>query len=116
MNLRFREPRVKSERHLAFVRVLPCLVCHNPIETQAAHIRFACAEVNKRQCGKSEKPDDKWTVPLCGKHHADQHAMNEQEFWLTVGIDPIKIARQLWSVSGNFEEGERIVLRAHTRD
>jgi len=110
MTLRFREPRVKSEKHLNFVRGLCCLVCHDNTSTEAAHVRFSCE--GKRQTGKSEKPDDKWTVPLCGRHHRDQHAMNEKEFWLTVGIDPIKVCRALWSATGDHTEGERIALNA----
>jgi hypothetical protein len=113
MNLRFREPRIKSEKHLKFVRGLSCVVCHDNTSTEAAHVRFACNETGKRQTGKSEKPSDKWTVPLCGRHHRDQHSMNEQEFWLTVGIVPINVALKLWNVTGNHEEGERIVLSAH---
>ena len=116
MNLRFREPRVKSDKHLNFVRGLPCLVCHDATSTEAAHVRFSCIETGKRQSGKSEKPDDKWTVPLCGRHHRDQHAMSEREFWLTVGIDPIKVCKMLWAFSGEHEKGERIALSAHVGD
>jgi hypothetical protein len=120
MTLRFREPRVKCEKHLTFVRNLPCLVCHDNTSTEAAHVRFSDLGMNKRQTGKSERPDDKWAVPLCGKHHRDQHAMRgtdeltgEKVFWLTVGIDPIKVAARLWAVTGEHEWGERIALSAH---
>lgn len=115
MTLRFREPRAECPAHLRFIRNLPCVVCRNNIETQAAHVRFSCIESGKRMTGKAEKPDDKWTVPLCGRHHADQHAMNEREFWLTVGIDPIKVCSQLWAVSGDHEQGERVVMGAHVK-
>lgn len=114
MTLRFKEPRVKSDKHLNFVRGLPCLVCHDPTSTEAAHVRYSCLEAGKRQSGKSEKPDDKWALPLCGRHHRDQHNMPEREFWLTVGIDPIKICEALFAVSGDHEQGERIVLNSHT--
>jgi hypothetical protein len=117
MTLRFREPRVKSPRHLDFIRGLPCLVCHDNTSTEAAHVRFSCE--GKRQTGKAEKPDDKWTVPLCGRHHRDQHEMRgtdeltgEKVYWLTVGIDPIAISKDLYAVSGDHAEGERIALNA----
>jgi hypothetical protein len=42
--------------------------------------------------------------------------MNEKVFWLTVGIDPIKLCEALFSVSGNHEEGERIALSAVSGD
>jgi hypothetical protein len=109
-----KEPRVKNERHLRFIRGLPCCVCHDPTSTEAAHVRFTCDE--KRNPGMQQKPDDKWTVPLCGRHHRDQHAMNEKVFWLTVGIDPIKLCEALFSVSGDHEAGERIALSAHSGD
>lgn len=110
MTLRFKEPRIKSETHLSFVRGLPCLICHDNTSTEAAHVRFSCLESGKRQSGKQEKPDDKWALPLCGRHHRDQHAMNEKVFWLTVGIDPLKVCEMLWEVSGDHQQGERIAL------
>lgn len=106
----FRKPRVKKEPHLRFIRGLPCCVCLNNIETQAAHVRFSID--GKMNPGIQQKPDDKWTVPLCGRHHTDQHKMEEQAFWLTVGIDPIKLAGMLFAVSGNHEAGEHVVLKA----
>lgn len=105
----FREPRKRSEKHLDFIRSLPCVVCRNNIQTEAAHIRMADQRVAKRDTGKGEKPDDKWTVPLCGGHHRDQHSMNEFEFWLTVGIDPIFVAMALHAVTGDFSKGEQII-------
>jgi hypothetical protein len=31
-------------------------------------------------------------VPLCGKHHREQHTMNEMDFWKCHGKDPFMIA------------------------
>src|SRR4051812_25323688 len=95
-----RRPRQHSEKHLKFIRSLPCCVCENNIETEAAHVRFACEEIGKRYVGKGEKPDDKWTVPLCGNHHRMQSAWGERDFWKAAGRDPIKIAQELWAVRG----------------
>jgi len=49
-----------------------------------------------------EKPDDRWSVPLCGPLsngifvsrgcHAEQHGMNEMIFWRIAGLDPFIIA------------------------
>lgn len=108
-----KEPRVRNDRHLAFVRQLPCCVCHDNTTTEAAHVRYGCLESGKSYTGKATKPDDKWALPLCGKHHRDQHSMNEKEFWLMVGIDPIKLCEKLFAVSGDHEQGERIVLNSH---
>jgi hypothetical protein len=108
-----RQPRQHSEKHLRFIRGLPCCVCQNNIETEAAHVRFASPEYGKRNVGKGEKPDDRWAVPLCGRHHREQHEIGEREFWLTVGIDPIRLATDLWECTGDQERGEQVVMRSH---
>lgn len=103
-------PRQHDEKHLRFVRGLPCTICGNNVETQAAHVRFACGWAAKRNTGLGEKPDDRFTVPLCGKCHREQHDMNEREFWIQRGKDPVCIALALWANSGNQVLGERIAL------
>lgn len=108
----FRQPRQHDEKHLARVRQWPCLVCLNDIETEAAHIRYADECRGKRWCGKSEKPDDRWTVPMCGNCHRRQHTMNEREFWELAGIDPLDIAAQLYAAPDH-ETGERIIRALH---
>jgi hypothetical protein len=43
------------------------------------------------------RPSDEFAVPLCRSHHRAVHrAGDEQGWWQTTGIDPIKVARQLW--------------------
>jgi hypothetical protein len=105
-----RQPRAKDETHLRFIRSLPCLICGNPIETEAAHIRMADRSVAKDITGIAVKCDDRFTVPLCGAHHREQHDKgNETLWWFDRGIDPIKAALALYSVSGDYERGLRIV-------
>jgi hypothetical protein len=91
---RQREPRIKDERHLNFVRSLPCCVCGG-IDVDAAHIRTGEISLGKRPTGGAEKPSDKWTVPLCRGHHDEQHSMNEMVFWKKYGIDPFMLAMTL---------------------
>lgn len=112
MNLRQRQPRVHTETHLDFIRGLPCIICGNPIETEAAHIRFHDLRAAKEPTGIGRKPDDRWTLPLCGQDHRRQHSMNEREFWRTEGIDPIFCALALWAVSGDHYAGTIIVGNA----
>lgn len=108
-----RMPRHKIESHLAFVRTLPCICCGNDIETQAAHIRMSDARVVKVNAGVGAKADDYWTLPMCGRHHDEQHkAGNESKFWRRYGIDPILYALRLWSVTGNHEMGCAVVAAA----
>ena len=35
---------------------------------------------------------DKWALPLCSRHHRDQHSMSESEFWASHGINPFALA------------------------
>jgi hypothetical protein len=96
----FKRPRKHNPKHLEFVRQLPCAVCGDPTSTEAAHVRSAHLKYGKRPTGMGEKPDDRWTVPLCGAHHREQHSMNEMEFWRREGIDPFTLAMSLEGVTG----------------
>lgn len=108
-----KNPRVKNDAHLAFIRTLPCVCCLNNIETQAAHIRFSDARVCKDNAGIGAKPSDCWTVPLCGTHHTQQHNVgDERAFWESYGIDPINLAMALYCNSGNYDAGTRLVAQA----
>jgi hypothetical protein len=90
--LRQRQPRIKAPKHLEHIRQQPCCICGDNTSTEAAHIRAGSQRHGKPPTGMAEKPDDKWTVPLCGKHHREQHTMNELEFWRVHAIDPFEIA------------------------
>lgn len=96
MNLRQREPRERDDKHLVYIRSLPCCICGG-IDTEAAHIRTSAPELGKRPSGMAEKPSDKWAVPLCNRHHREQHSMNEMEFWKCHGINPFVLAMTLRS-------------------
>jgi hypothetical protein len=40
---------------------------------------------------------DEFAVPLCRTHHREAHrAGDERVWWEQVGIDPVKVARELW--------------------
>jgi hypothetical protein len=100
--LRQRQPRQEDPGFLEFTRTLPCCVCGTIGLSQAAHIRMANASLKKPLSGMQEKPDDIWCVALCGPRlgrfpavigcHAEQHAMNERDFWDRAGMDPFVIA------------------------
>ncbi|MCQ8781662.1 DUF968 domain-containing protein [Mangrovibrevibacter kandeliae] len=93
-------PRQRDERHLAFIRTLPCVVT-GVYGVEAAHVSYRAAAVGKRQRGLGEKADDQWTVPLAPVEHRRQHSMNERAYWQSVGIDPIAVAQALYGVSGD---------------
>ncbi|MCK1322107.1 hypothetical protein IVA94_14645 [Bradyrhizobium sp. 156] len=106
-DLRQRLPRKHDAAHLLYVRAQRCCIgyCNRPAE--AAHIRMACEAIGKLPTGMQEKPDDKWTVPLCGYHHRTgigaQHKMGERDFWELAGINPFEIAVRLFIESGGYE-------------
>ena len=95
MTLRQRQPRERDEKHLDYIRSLPCCICKDNTSTEAAHIRTASLDHGKRGAGMQEKSSDKWALPLCGKHHREQHSMNEMKFWAKYGIDPFMLAMTL---------------------
>lgn len=93
--LRQRQPRERDEKHLDFVRSLPCCICGDDTSTEAAHIRTGSLAHGKDPAGMQEKSSDKWALPLCGKHHREQHTMNEMAFWKMHQIDPFMLALTL---------------------
>ena len=82
--------RYRNRDHLRFVTQQPCLLCGRKF-SDAHHIRF----VQPRALGR--KASDEFTVPLCRSHHRAVHrAGNEQAWWQTACLDPLKVARKLW--------------------
>ena len=108
--MRFKQPRVHDEKHLKWIRGLPCVICGCNLGSDPAHLKAAnLDQYNKPQSG-TMKPDDKWTTPLCRKHHDEQHSMGEIRFWVIHGIrDPWLLCKRLYAASGNQEEGEAII-------
>lgn len=96
-----RNPRERDEEHLAAVRQCICLSCGKNPAGEAAHIRMASAVYGKRESGIGEKPDDKFTVPLCHECHMEQHAIGERPFFEAIGISPLSTAGLLYHVSPN---------------
>lgn len=101
----------RNADYLALVRQLPCLKCGTD-PSEAAHVRFASAAFGKSS-GLSKKPDDCWALPLCSSCHRlardAQHNRNEQEFWDSLGINPLLVASQLYAQRGDFVAMEQVV-------
>jgi hypothetical protein len=87
----------RSPEYLAWIRTLPCAVCHRqptfflPIEAAHTHA------LGPR--GMGQKSSDFSTIPLCFWHHrgdADSyHALGEKEFAAQRGLDIPKLVRGL---------------------
>lgn len=109
-----RSPDDKSDKHLAFIRQLPCCICRRT-PSEAAHVRANDPRHGKFQA-LGQKPPDRFTVPLCSTHHREgpgaQHVIGEAAFWQRANIDPAALALALWNVSGNLGSGGRIVAEA----
>lgn len=105
----FKHPRIKNDRHLDFIRQLPCVCCGNPIQTEAAHIRTGNLFYGKRSTGGAEKPSDMWALPLCNQHHTKQHQGNEMLFWVRHGINPFVLALTLFAFSGDTDTAEQVI-------
>jgi len=57
-----------------------------------------------------ERPDDRWAVPLCGRHHRQQHQEGERNFWkFYAPRDPIFLAMALQLNAGDREAAEKII-------
>lgn len=102
--LRQKQPRIHNEAHLKAIRQCNCLVCGKFQPSEAAHIRYGDTSYGKFATGMGQKPDDKWTVPLCADCHRNgsekrkaQHQMNERKFWEQEGIDPLEVAIELFA-------------------
>jgi hypothetical protein len=59
--------------------------------SDAHHLRY----MQPRALGR--KASDEFVVPLCRVHHRAVHRVgDERAWWKQTGIDPLKVARQLW--------------------
>ena len=101
--------RVRSPKHLAWIRRRGCVLCGDDTTTEAAHVRFCDPRAAKPLTGLGIKPDDCWTVPLCNAHHAEQHSFGEAKWWRAVGVDPVFLAMALHRVSGDDTAGDLII-------
>ena len=95
---------IRDKRHLAFIRLLPCVKCGRNRTTQAAHIR------KFTDGGTGLKPSDNYTVPLCSKCHAEQHQKGEVSFWGGVEniMNTIKLANKLYDM--DFFQSKRVIM------
>ena len=99
--------RRHNEKHLAFIRGLPCIRCADSTSTEAAHLRRSDARIGFKNPGVGQKPSDCFVLPLCGKCHRLQHQIGEDDFWKD--FDPLLLALALYAISGDQEEAQRII-------
>lgn len=120
--LRQREPRVRDKAYLGWVARLPCVACAAQGRgfrdgVHVAHIRASWADqAGWRDVGRSEKPSDVRTAPLCPAHHMDgpeaQHRMSERQFWAQLGIWPPAFCGALRRAYEDGEDGRDVIRLA----
>ena len=82
--------RYRNREHLRYVAQQACLICGRK-QSDPHHLRY----LQPRALGR--KVSDEFAVPLCRSHHRAVHRVgDEQAWWNAAGIDPVKVARQLW--------------------
>lgn len=106
----FKSPRERDDVYLSAIRQCQCARCGLLDNVEAAHVRMSSAAHNKRS-GIGEKPDDRWTVPLCAKCHRRQHEIGELTFWHELRISPVQLAIELYAASPDIQEMRAIVAR-----
>jgi hypothetical protein len=99
-----KEPRIRSKKHLKFISQLPCCVSGRHGETQAAHIRAGCFSLGM-------KPGDNCVIPLSVAEHRLQHEIGEEMYYGPLGgVEKAKkLAKDLFSVSGNYDAALKLI-------
>lgn len=106
--------RIDDGPHENFIRRLPCICCGRTDTVQLAHVSYADLRFAKYGRGKGQREESCWVLPLCARHHGEQHGMGEQAFWAAQQIDPVRAAAALYIRSGDIEAAGVILL--HARD
>jgi hypothetical protein len=89
--------RTRFDRHLAWVRTLPCCVpgCR-ATDVQAHHL--TCSPDPK---ARGSKASDRYTLPICADHRRALHERgDERAFWNDLGINAVALAAHPWNTSG----------------
>lgn len=113
-------------KHLQYIDSLICVCCGKPNPTHHHLLRVnqryltptrgtgGLAFPKYKTKGMGIKNDDKFTLPLCPKCHQMLHLDgNETAFFRYLGINcPEELALDLYSVSGDIEQGINILRGA----
>jgi hypothetical protein len=102
--------RYRNREHLRYVAQQACLICGRK-QSNPHHLRY----LQPRALGR--KVSDEFAVPLCRSHHRAVHrAADEQAWWKAAGIDPVKVARQLWGQTRrDTQDRHQAALAAHSK-
>lgn len=118
-DVRQRHPRVLDRDYKGWIAGMPCVACWvaGKVNKQVhvAHLRMACHADGLTLTGKSEKPDDWRTTPLCPAHHMydrdSQHKVGEEVFWARLGINPADLCRALYAAFLANQSGLAVIAK-----
>ena len=99
---------IRSDEHLKFIRMLPCVMTGMQGGCDPAHIRkgFNCMGV---------KPPDSRVVPLTYAEHRKQHNKGEPAYWGDLIDRAIWLSGLLWDNTGDFEKCEELIKKWKTK-
>ncbi len=98
-----------SRDHLDFIKSLPCLVCGSRHNVDPHHLLKA----DDLPKGMGRRNLDRYAIPLCRRDHDALHAKgDEAAYFASKQIDYRSIPGFLWAISGDQEQGERIIRRS----
>lgn len=110
-----RNPRLRDNIYLAWIRRLPCIACGTSRGVEAMHIRSGYAEAGWAPTGMQQKPDDVRTAPGCAMCHREgpnaQHKGNERAWWSALGIHPPDLCRDLRAAFMAGQEGAPVIAK-----
>lgn len=69
---------IRDEKHLAWIRTLPCSISHCRRRSEACHTGGH---------GISQKAPDRRAIPLCPLHHKEYHRIGRRKFELSYELD-----------------------------
>lgn len=95
MIVNFKCPPIRSPKHLAFIRTLPCIIRGSVGDVEAAHIRSGS------DGGMGMKPSDSYVVPLHFYEHKIQHDQGEKAFFGERLPHVISLSQSLYENTGN---------------
>jgi len=73
---RFKVPRIKDPKHIAYVKTLPCIIIECGVYPCDPHHLLRAGEH-----GMAYTAGDDKAIPLCRKHHSELHHVGGEEIF-----------------------------------
>lgn len=95
----------RHPKHLGWIRLQPCVAGGTACgPSQATHVRLNTGG------GMGLKPDDGFCIPLCWKHHQEQHQIGHRAFDQKYELDSRAIAERMATESPYLERHSDLPL------